>query len=71
MMRHAVRPGLECPILQNKKKELTWADQFENEVYYVENVSLLLDIKMVYGLVRWYLTKATAVRGVRFCSFMI
>ena len=72
MMRHAVRPGLECPILQIKKKELTWADQFENEVYYVENVSLLLDIKMVYGLVRMVFDKkATAVRGGAFRgSFM-
>lgn len=72
MMRHAVRPGLECPMLQAEKVELTWADQFENEVYYVENVSLLLDIKMVCGLARMVFDKkSTAIRGNAFRgSFM-
>ena len=30
----------------------TWKDQFENDVYYVENVTLMLDIKMAFALVR-------------------
>lgn len=52
-MRHAVRPGLECPYIMNRTPTGNkWQDQFENDVWYVENVSLKTDIKMMLGLVR-------------------
>ncbi len=49
--RHYVRPGLACWNL-NKGSKLTsaswtWNAQFENDIYYVENVSFWLDVKMV------------------------
>ncbi len=68
-MRYAVRPGLECPNITKKDGEYTWADQFENEIYYVENVSFLLDMKMAFALVGMVFnrkktkTRANAVRG--------
>lgn len=63
-MRHAVRPGLECPMLKQTDNSATWRDQFENDIYYVENVSLLLDIKMAFALVRMVFDrKGTATRG--------
>lgn len=49
--RQDVRPGLECPIVRQINNRSTWKEQFENDVYYVENVSLLLDIRLVFTLV--------------------
>lgn len=63
-MRHAVRPGLECPALHPNNKRATWTDQFENDIEYVENVSFLLDVKMAFALVRMVIDrKDTAVRS--------
>lgn len=49
--RHSVRPGLACWNLSKGSKltsaSWTWNAQFENDIYYVENVSFLLDVKMV------------------------
>lgn len=61
--RWAVRPGLECPMMR-PVKNLTWSDQFENDIWYVENVSLMTDIKMLFALVRVaFDRKSTAMRG--------
>lgn len=53
-MRSAVRPGLECPrVIHVQGEEICKFQQtFENDVWYVENVSLLLDIKMCFLLVK-------------------
>ena len=50
--RWDVRPGLECPFMipVDKNVKITWAQQFENDVYYVEHVSLLLDIQLIIKL---------------------
>lgn len=71
-MRHFVRPGLECPVVCRTMNRSTWAAQFENDIYYVENVSLLLDIKMVFALVKMVFDKnGTDRRGNANCgSFM-
>jgi len=49
--RHSVRPGLACWDLKGDGKltnaSWTWNAQFENDIYYVENVSFGLDVKMV------------------------
>lgn len=55
--RLAVRPGLECPILGDSPRSYTWEEQFENDIWYVENVSLLTDIKMCFGVVKLALSK--------------
>ena len=55
--RMAVRPGLECPILGSGSRSYTWEEQFENDVWYVENVSLLTDVKMCFGVARLTFSK--------------
>ncbi len=48
--RHDVRPGLACwnlKVTNLTSATWTWNAQFENDIYYVENVSFLLDVKMV------------------------
>lgn len=62
--RNTVRPGLECPIIIPFDGPLTWGVQFENNVFYAENVSLKLDVQMMFGLVRLVFDKkSTAMRG--------
>lgn len=53
-MRSAVRPGLECPRMIHVPEEeiFKYHRTFENDVWYVEHVSFLLDVKMVLALVR-------------------
>lgn len=51
LMRHEVRPGFACMSLK-PIKTWTWNDQFENDIWYVENCSLLIDIKMIFAVAR-------------------
>lgn len=52
--RTALRPGLECPrVIHVPGEEICRYQQtFENDIWYVENCSFLLDIKMVCRLVK-------------------
>ena len=60
--RHAVRPGLACWDLRGDGKltsaSWTWNAQFESDIYYVENVSFWLDVKMVFKTIQVVLTKS-------------
>lgn len=51
MMRHEARPGFACMSLK-PIKTWTWNDQFENDIWYVENCSFLVDIKMIFAVAR-------------------
>lgn len=46
MMRHEVRPGLACLSLE-PIETWTWNDQFENDIWYVENCSFFTDVCMI------------------------
>lgn len=54
-MRNCVRPGLECPrviSLSNAgAKEISaYHIKFENDIWYVENISFITDVKMLFLL---------------------
>lgn len=53
-MRAAVRPGLECPRVTDIDYIDTCKYQrtYENDIWYVENVDLVQDIRMVFLLVK-------------------
>ena len=51
MMRHEIRPGFACVPLK-PIKTWTWNDQFENDIWYVENCSFFIDIKMLFAVAR-------------------
>ena len=51
-LRHAVRPGLECPLPDYAKSEITWEERLENDVWYVEHVGFKTDCVMMLRLVR-------------------
>jgi lipopolysaccharide/colanic/teichoic acid biosynthesis glycosyltransferase len=45
--RHEVRPGVTGWAQVNGRNELTWERKFELDVWYVDNQSLLLDLKII------------------------
>ena len=51
MMRHEVRPGLACVRLK-PGNTWTWRDQFENDIWYIENCSFAVDVKMIFAVAR-------------------
>lgn len=55
--RHKVRPGLECPNLKFGGYGHGWQEQFENDVWYVENVSFFVDCKMFLCLFKMVFDK--------------
>jgi len=50
--RHVVKPGLECPTPKHLDHVRTWEEQLENDVWYVENVSFMLDVWLMFRLVQ-------------------
>lgn len=51
MQRHEVRPGLACYSLK-PLKSWSWNDQFENDIWYIENCSFLVDLKMIFVILK-------------------
>ena len=51
MQRHEVRPGLACYSLK-PLKSWSWNDQFENDIWYIENSSFLVDVKMIFVVLK-------------------
>ena len=57
--RYSVRPGLECPFSKEIAEKYSYPEpysryhvQFENDGWYVENLSFSTDAKLFFGLVR-------------------
>lgn len=46
--RHDVRPGLTGYAQVNGRNTIGWEEKFNYDLFYVENVSLLLDIKIIF-----------------------
>lgn len=46
-IRHSVRPGLTGYAQAHGRNAITWEQKFEYDVYYVENLSLLMDVKVI------------------------
>ena len=52
MRRHEVRPGITGWAQVNGRNTITWEQKFEYDVWYVDNQSLWLDIKILW-LTAW------------------
>ncbi|MBO4468576.1 MAG: sugar transferase [Clostridia bacterium] len=46
MRRHEVRPGISGWAQVNGRNELSWEEKFEMDVWYVDNISFALDLKI-------------------------
>jgi lipopolysaccharide/colanic/teichoic acid biosynthesis glycosyltransferase len=44
--RHLVKPGITGWAQVNGRNAISWTKKFEYDVWYVENISLLLDLKI-------------------------
>ena len=49
--RHDVRPGLTGYAQAYGRNALTWEDRFQKDIYYVNNVSFVLDMKILWKTV--------------------
>ena len=58
MKRHNVRPGITGYAQVNGRNNISWTKKFELDVYYVENFSLWLDIKILFQTVAKVLGQA-------------
>ncbi len=50
--RHLVRPGLTGFAQINGRNSVSWEEKFNMDVEYVENISFVNDIKIIFGTVR-------------------
>ncbi len=50
--RHLVRPGITGWAQVNGRNAISWTKKFELDVYYVKNISFLLDCKIVFLTVK-------------------
>lgn len=52
MHRHDVLPGISGWAQVNGRNELSWEQKFERDVWYVNNVSFALDMKILFMTIR-------------------
>ena len=48
MRRHEVTPGISGWAQVNGRNTITWEEKFKHDVYYVDNISASLDIKIFF-----------------------
>lgn len=63
--RHEVRPGLSSPSVVKGRNNQSWEAQFEGDIWYVDHVSFLVDVKSIIDTVAIVLNRkgATAADG--------
>lgn len=61
--RHEVRPGLSSPSTVNGRNAQSWEQQFEGDVWYVDHISFITDVKSVFDTIRIVVTHEGAVAG--------
>jgi lipopolysaccharide/colanic/teichoic acid biosynthesis glycosyltransferase len=49
--RHDVRPGITGWAQINGRNAISWKQKFEYDVWYVDHISFLLDLKIIFGTV--------------------
>lgn len=50
--RHVVRPGITGWAQVNGRNAISWEQKFEHDVWYVDNMSLALDIKILFKTIQ-------------------
>ena len=46
--RHSVRPGITGWAQVNGRNTITWAQKFEHDIWYINHLSFLLDLKIIW-----------------------
>lgn len=61
---YLVKPGLECPTLHRVDHALSWQERLDNYVWYVENCSFWVDVRLAFRVFQVALDrKSTALRS--------
>ena len=64
LTRLKVRPGLECPNIEGNVFDCSWEEQFNNDSWYAQNVSFVVDARLFIRLVAAVFDKQrTKARG--------
>ena len=58
--RHNVRPGISGWAQVNGRNTISWEKKFEYDVWYVDNISFLLDLKIIFKTV-WKVFKSEGI----------
>lgn len=61
-MRHTVRPGLTGLAQVNGRNNISWEEKFENDLQYIEKISLIGDIKLILKTVVKVFRRSDTVR---------
>lgn len=48
LRRHSVRPGITGWAQVNGRNSISWTKKFELDIFYVDNISFLLDLKILW-----------------------
>lgn len=51
-LRHTVRPGISGWAQVNGRNNLSWDDKLELDVYYVEHLSLCMDLRVIFTTIK-------------------
>ncbi|MBQ1457200.1 MAG: sugar transferase, partial [Butyrivibrio sp.] len=62
-LRHSIRPGLTGYAQAHGRNTITWEQKFEYDVWYVDNCSLCLDIKIIWMTVLNVLKRSDVGEG--------
>lgn len=57
---YAVRPGLECPHYEKLDHPMTWQERFDSYVWYAQNVSFAVDVKLIWRIVEMVFSRESA-----------
>jgi len=57
LKRHAVKPGVTGWAQVNGRNSITWDERFDFDVWYVENKSFLLDLKILLMTISYVLAR--------------
>ncbi len=55
--RHKVKPGITGWAQVNGRNAISWKEKFEYDVWYVSNISLLLDLKIIFRTIKKVIIK--------------
>jgi sugar transferase EpsL len=58
--RHELKPGLTGWAQVNGRNAITWEEKFKLDVWYVDNISLLLDLKIM-AMTFWKIPKREGI----------
>jgi undecaprenyl phosphate N,N'-diacetylbacillosamine 1-phosphate transferase len=55
--RHDVKPGITGLAQINGRNRITWEKRFEYDIHYVDNVSFMMDVRIIYQTIMIVLKK--------------